>query len=346
MKAIFCVPLIIICAATTEALAENPPWLELAGGVPNFVARMEKEREATVAFIGGSITQNAKGHNAMVPAWLRENWSDVDFTFINAGLSSTCSQSGAFRLDRDVLSKGDVDLLVVEFAVNDDQDAGHSQERAARGLEGIVRQYFAANPTGDMISVQFVNLSILDKLKAGDEAISVAAHKSVARHYQIPSVDVGLALSAEIESGRMSWKENYGGVHPNQEGYRFASDLIISVIEDTISGETPQVVSLRDPLDPAHYGNARLVDPQDVNWLGGWQWAPVSRQLLPTGGIRSDYEKFHALRSDEVGSYLYYSFQGSFLGAFVLAGPDAGVLEVSIDAGPWQPVDLFHRYSE
>ena len=34
------------------------------------------------------------------------------------------------------------------------------------------------------------------------------------------------------------------------------------------------------------------------------------------------------------------------LGAFVLAGPDAGMLEVSIDGGEWKTVDLYHRYSK
>ena len=41
------------------------------------------------------------------------------------GIASTCSVTGAHRLTRDVLSKGDVDLFFIEFAVNDDQDAGH-----------------------------------------------------------------------------------------------------------------------------------------------------------------------------------------------------------------------------
>ena len=38
-------------------------------------------------------------------------------------------------------------------------------------------------------------------------------------------------------------------------------------------------------------------------------------------------------------------FMGRALGAYVLAGPDAGVLEVSIDGGAWQRVDLYHRHS-
>jgi hypothetical protein len=38
-------------------------------------------------------------------------------------------------------------------------------------------------------------------------------------------------------------------------------------------------------------------------------------------------------------------FTGKTLGAYVLAGPDAGTVEVSIDGGPFQAVALKHAYS-
>lgn len=345
MRTIFLLPLLAI-ATTSFAAEPEPVEMGERGGVPNFIARLEKERKAHVAFLGGSITQNAKGHTAMVPEWLEENYPEVDFTFTNAGLSSTCSVTGAYRFDRDVLSKGQIDLLIVEFAVNDDQDAMHDRTTAIRGLEGIIRQYFEANPTGDVISVQFVNPPILERKQSGEEAVSVEAHRAVANHYGLSVVDVGQALAREIMTGNKTWDEDYGGTHPNQSGYRFASDLIIQVIDDTISGETPQTVSLPEPLDDKSYSGATMIDVQQLNWLGGWNYDQVSKDLLPVGQIRADYTDKMALRSDESGNYLYYTFSGTMIGAFVLAGPDAGNLEVSIDSGEWQPVDLYHQHSE
>jgi len=345
------VPFFLLILAMTFMLsqvgnmkAEELPGVEMGkAGVPNFIACLEKDRKAHVAFIGGSITQKASGHTAMVAEWLRQEWPGVEFTFTNAGLSSTCSVSGAFRLDRDVLSQGQIDLLIVEFAVNDDQDAGHDRKTAIRGLEGMFRQYFNANPTGDAISVQFVNKSMLDKILKGEEAVSATSHKEVARHYGAPIADVGQALAVEIKEGRMTWEDDYKDAHPTDGGYRFATSLITGIIENTISGETPTPVSLPEPLDPGSYFNAVAVDPQKFEWLGGWKWAPVSRELLPVGGIREQYKPYHALRSDEAGSYLYFAFQGTMLGAFVLAGPDAGNLEVSINKGEWQEVQLYHE---
>lgn len=343
MRLLFCLPILFTFAAAEASDSAIEPG---SRGVSNFIATMEKERKAHVAFLGGSITENKTGHSKMVADWLVETWSDVNFTFTNAGLASTCSVSGAGRIGRDVLAKGDVDLLIVEFAVNDDQDAAHDRTTAIRGLEGIIRQYFAANPKGDIISVQYVNPSILQKAKNGEEAVSVAAHKSVARHYDVPIVDVGLALAREIEKGTMTWEEDYKGTHPNQAGYRFASDLIISVIEETISGETPQNVSIPEPIDPHSYSGVTMIDPQKFHWLGGWNFAPVSKDLFPEGGIRENYLQYKALRSDSAGDYLYYTFSGKMLGAFVLAGPDSGSLEVSVDNGEWKSVELYHRFSK
>ena len=36
-----------------------------------------------------------------------------------------------------MLAKGRIDLFFIEFAVNDDQDAGHTHRNCIRGLEGI-----------------------------------------------------------------------------------------------------------------------------------------------------------------------------------------------------------------
>ena len=324
--------------------SEETIGVDIGRGVPQFLRKVAEEKKAHVVFLGGSITQNAKGHSAMVPTWLEEKYPECEFTFTNAGLSSTCSVTGAFRLKSQVLAKGPVDLLVVEFAVNDDQDAGHDRETAIRGLEGIIRAFRKSNPGGDIISVQFVNPAILKRYQNDEVAVSVRAHRDVASHYSLPIVDVGLALSDAIDRGTGSWK-NYGGTHPGPEGYEFATNLITGVIERS-PVSTGEDWPLVEPLDPENYENARFIDPQTAAWPGGWKFASPDRDLLPEGALRSDYYSFKALRSEEAGSMLYVDFIGPMLGAFVLAGPDAGILEVKVGNRDWRKVDLFHRFSE
>ena len=64
------------------------------------------------------------------------------------------------------------------------------------------------------------------------------------------------------------------------------------------------------------------------------------------GGFRSDpFAGKKLLTATLAGQEATVHFNGGALGAYVLAGPDAGVLEVSIDGGKWQRVDLYHRHS-
>ena len=45
------------------------------------------------------------------------------------------------------------------------------------------------------------------------------------------------------------------------------------------------------------------------------------------------------------GAELTLTFTGRAAGAYLLAGPDAGVVEVSVDGGAWKAVELRHRHS-
>lgn len=62
----------------------------------------------------------------------------------------------AFRLERDVLSHGPVDLLFVEAAVNDTSNTGDHPEQMLRGMEGVVRHVRMANPLTDIVQMHFV----------------------------------------------------------------------------------------------------------------------------------------------------------------------------------------------
>ncbi|MBL9154149.1 MAG: SGNH/GDSL hydrolase family protein [Verrucomicrobiales bacterium] len=327
--------------------AEIPEWVGRTG-FANLHHRCAVDKKAHVAFLGGSITQNGSGHVTMLPDWLRERYPDAEITVTNAGLSSTCSVTGAFRVAKDVLAQGPVDLFVVEFAVNDDQDAAHDRDTAIRGMEGIIRQVRSAHPAADILMVHFINPGMLEKVTAGEWPVSIAAHEAVAEHWKITSVNLCAALAASTKSGGMTW-ETYGGVHPGKEGYRWATDVMIRAMEPLLkAGDTPGLVEHQGPeapLDPTSYAPVRSIDLQQISWLGGWTFAPASAKTVSAGSFRKDYEGWPMLRTTEPGAMLYVDFVGRALTAFVLAGPDAGTLEVSVDGGAWRPVTLFHAFS-
>jgi lysophospholipase L1-like esterase len=314
--------------------------IKVRGDFANLKAAIGRGKIRVVT-LGGSITQNAKGHSAMLPNWLSEKFPDAKVEAVNAGLSSTCSTTGAFRLQRDVLDGEPVDLLVVEFAVNDDQDAMHSLEDATRGMEGIVRQMRMRSPQTDILMVQYVNPEMLEKMQRGEVPVSVQAHEAVAEHYGICSVNVVKALA----DGAMDWK-TYGGTHPKTAGYELATQLMAEAIEAGLAKPVDEARELPDPMDEQSYDGATLVDPQTASWLGGWKWGKATKQLIPGGAIRGDYQTMDVLRAEDAGSTLYLGFSGRAIGAFVMAGPDSGIVEVSIDAGEWRSVDTYHRFSK
>ena len=130
------------------------------------------------------------GYRPMVARSIRDRFPDTEFEFTNAGIASTCSHTGAFRLPRDVLAYKP-DLLLVEFAVNDDQDAAHSYQAALQGMEGIVRAARLAYPEMNMIITHFVNPSMLATVDAGKVPTSIRAHEAVARRYGVSDVQRG-----------------------------------------------------------------------------------------------------------------------------------------------------------
>ena len=60
--------------------------------------------KGNVAFLGGSITE-MDGYRPMVCEYLKKKYPQTQFNFIDAGVSSTCSNLGAFRVDEDVIQR-------------------------------------------------------------------------------------------------------------------------------------------------------------------------------------------------------------------------------------------------
>ena len=226
----------------------------------NSLAAFKKNENARVAFMGGSITE-MNGYRPMVAKWLEERFPKTKFDFINAGISSTCSTTGAFRLQRDVLSHGPVDLFFIEFAVNDDQDAGHPKEACIRGMEGIIRKMRLQSPKTDLVVTYFVNPGMLEKLKKGKTPVPMAAHERVLQKYGVSRVHLARELAWQIKQGTFSW-EKFGGTHPKEPGNRLCADMHIEMLSNAWSVKDGEAHNKKtfpsEPIDPNSYFNGRF----------------------------------------------------------------------------------------
>ena len=333
---------------TNQAAAAAPNVesnrVHLRGSLLNCLHRFEHDKEGHVVFLGGSITEMA-GYRPRVEAWLTARFPETKFTFTNAGISSTCSHTGAFRLDRDVLSKGPVDLLLVEFAVNDDQDAHHSADDCIRGMEGIIRHVSRHNSKSDIVMIHFVNPEMLATAQSGSMHLSAAQHEAVAKHYNVSSIDLPGEVSDRVTAGTLTW-EQFGGTHPGPIGNQLATDLVAELLTAGWKA-APADAAPRHSLTPllkSSFEHGQFLSHDAVTIGDGWtrgipDWKSIA------GSQRERFNQEEMIFSTQPGAALTLKFTGTAVGAFVLAGPDAGQLMVQIDGGDWKTVELYHSYS-
>jgi lysophospholipase L1-like esterase len=318
------------------------------GSYTNSQIKFEQEQKGHVAFIGGSITE-MNGYRPMVCEDLQKRYPGTTFTFTAAGISSTCSTTGAFRLNRDVLSKGPVDLFFIEFAVNDDQDAGHARRECIRGMEGIIRQCRKHNPNMDIVVTFFVNSGMLEMLQKDKVPVSMASHTAVLEHYDVSTIHLAREAADRISAGTLSWAE-YGGTHPKPPGNRIGADMIAKLLDDAwkkplANNAKPTAhPTPKDHLDEDNYSNGRFQNLETASTGSGWKVHTPEWKDIP-GGKRARFTNIPLLCATEPGSKTTVKFTGKAVGALVVAGPDAGIVEASIDGGDFRKVDLFHRFS-
>jgi len=343
----------VFCAAVLGAAggaaAEFGDNVRLRGDFQNARIAFEREGKGTVAFLGGSITE-MNGYRPLVIEILRRRFPKTAFTFINAGISSTCSTTGAFRLGTDVLGQGPVDLLFVEFAVNDDQDARHTREACIRGMEGIVRHARQAHPDLDIVMTFFVNEGMLRTLQQGETPLTVAAHTAVAEAYAVPTIHLAKEVASQITAGALTWQQ-YGGVHPAPHGNALCARMIDELFTRAWTRPLPKEVAKAPnlvpltPLDPLSYAAGRFIDPAEAKVKQGWTWGVPEWPAIP-GGKRARFTTLPMLCAETPGAELTLAFEGRAVGAYVVAGPDAGIVEASIDGGPFQQAELYHAFSK
>jgi lysophospholipase L1-like esterase len=289
---VFVVVFLGTLALGQAAGAEAGRNVKLRGGLQNARIQFEQKKTGHVAFIGGSITQ-MDGYRPMVSDWLRTRFPETKFEFINAGISSTDSQTGAFRLGDHVLAKGRIDLLFVEFAVNDDQDARHSRRGCILGMEGIVRQMRLRQPLCDLVVTHFVNPPMLQQIQSGQMPPSIEAHEDVLRHYNVSSVYLAREVADRIAAGKLTWAQ-YGGTHPKPAGNAVASGLIGELLGrrwakplPTNAAKGAALIPAR-PLDAGSFFNGHFLSPGLAKRGDGWAWHVPDWKKIP-GSFRQTF---------------------------------------------------------
>ena len=246
-------------------------YFALHGALDNFFVRVKIDKEASVAFLGGSITAG-EGWRNKVMRYLEQAYPDTKFTFLNAGVPSLGSVPHAFRLERDVFDKGPVDLLFVESAVNDLANAT-PPDHQRRALEGIVRQAKEKNPFINVVLMAFVDEEKIADYAAGGVPPEVALHKKIATHYDLPFINLAKEVSDRIGAGEFSWEKDFIDLHPSPFGHRLYARTITEMLSKCASAASASKLvpgKLPGPLDRFNYDFGRYLPVGEAQDLRGF----------------------------------------------------------------------------
>ena len=330
----------------TYVLPQGHEYFQLRDGLANCRAKFETEKRGRVVFYGGSITFNPGWRDELMQ-YLRERFPQTQFDFVAAGIPSLGSVPHAFRLERDVLAGGPPDLIFVEAAVNDHNYDSYPKrsDLARRGMEGVVRHLRLADPTTDIVELHFAHDQDLTTYRDGKDSYTIAAHEQVAARYGCPSLDLSHEVSDRINAGEFTWAGDFRDIHPSPYGQQLYANSLTRMLDAAFAAPGgPRPHALPKPLDKFSYFNGRFGSLTEARVGAGFTLDP---NWKPTDGraTRDGFVNVPALVATAPGAEFEYAFTGRGVGLLITSGPDAGIVESSVDGGGWKAIDTFTPWS-
>jgi len=280
-----------------------------------------------------------------VMKYFQEKFPQTKFDFVAAGIGSLGSVPHAFRLERDVLSKGPVDLLFVEAAVNDTSNTA-DPNHMLRGMEGVVRHMRLANPMTDIIHLHFGMPPHMTDYNSGKTPASIAQHEKVAAAYGNVTLNLAREVTDRIYAGEFSWDKDFKGLHPSPFGHKLYGNSIARMLNAAFAkplAATAKSHPLPVPVDSTSYFRGRFGNIAGARIIKGFT---LEQSWKPTDGMktRPGFVNVPALVGTAPGAEFEFSFDGTGVGLFITAGPDVGRIEFSIDGAPYRDAST-HRYA-
>ncbi len=196
------------------------------------IEKAKRGEEVTIAYIGGSITQGAGGKpiNTMCYAYhsykafcdMFSPCNGDNVKYVKAGVGGTPSELGMIRYDRDVTNDGKItpDLVVIEFAVNDEGD-----ETKGVSFESLVLKVLQAENKPAVLLNFAVFMSDWNLQKR---------LQPIGERYELPMVSVKDAVSPQFVESNVITKRQffYDIYHPTNDGHRIMGDCIAYLFQE------------------------------------------------------------------------------------------------------------------
>lgn len=265
--------------------------------IQNVMAKIRRGEEVHIASFGGSITTGynsspitEKSWSALVGQWWKQKGAECNATvkYMNEGVSGTDSAFGAVRV-KDHLINNKVDLVILEFAMND-QWLETTVRR--RSYEGIIRQIEDNSPRG--ILALFVNE------RAAPQKGQQYEQQPICEYYHIPFVSWKDCANAEFKNKPNwdGWFDGTEGIHPNNAGHAQIAKYIIAKLDELWKNLpadntlAPIATELPKPLTDTSYQYLTYYTSDNLEPLANTGWeksSPVHSEWVSHGGAKEGW---------------------------------------------------------
>ena len=316
----------------------------LRSGLNNSRHVFSKTKKGRVGFLGGSITESA-GWRLHVAESLQKRFPQTEFDFVYAGIGSTDSTYGAFRLQRDILSKGKVDLLFIESAVNELHNS-RTHDDITKAVEGIILQSRRHNTHIDIVAQYLYDMPYVESYRKGITPWQIAALDRISLQYAINAIDQARQVTTWFDTGEIP-PQKFGGCHPKPVGHKAYAKMIDRLFdhawnEPVAKSLIPHRGSRR--YDMRSYDRGHLQPVSTAKIKNGWKvvknWQGTGKGRVRKHDVGIDY-----MEALTPGAELAFEFSGTAVGLPMVAGPDVGIIEWKVDDGEWKSLDQFTKWS-
>ncbi|MCQ2449810.1 MAG: GDSL-type esterase/lipase family protein, partial [Clostridia bacterium] len=191
------------------------------------IGKLKNGENVTVAFIGGSITegyfaepQMTNRHATQFVAWLRKTYPNATVTELNAGIGATTSYLGVHRADA-VLAQ-DPDIVIIDFAVNDDSGS----ELYQASFESLINMAWNAQSSPAVLCLAMAG-------KSNDKLINSQNDElPILECYGIPFLSYRDMIEPLLNNGVIRWEDIQADtVHPNTNGHGLIAQMLAAYFE-------------------------------------------------------------------------------------------------------------------
>jgi len=197
--------------------------------------------------------------------------------------------------------------------------------------------------------MHFVDPGKMVDYRNGKIPAVIQLHEKVAEHYNISTINLAKEVTERINAGEFDWENDFKDLHPSPFGQNIYAQSIKQFLQNALKSDKSDIQlsadEIPEPLDKYSYSKGILVEPNPPKPIKGWKmvenWNPGDGQ-----GTRDNYVNVPMLVGEYPGKIIKFQFKGNALGIAVAAGPDAGIIEYSIDESDWKKQDLFTQWSK